>query len=84
MVTNDVNRRVTVRLVEVPWDRAMDLIITTNGLDKEQIGNVVRISTAGTLKTEKDALVAAKKSKEDLEPLADYLFQRKLCKSQRP
>ena len=74
VVTNDVNRRVTVRLVEVPWDQAMDLIITTNGLDKEQIGNVVRISTAGTLKTEKDALVAAKKSKEDLEPLQTIYF----------
>ena len=47
VVTSDVNRRVTVRLVEVPWDQAMDLIIITNGLDKEQIGNVVRISTAG-------------------------------------
>ena len=74
IVTNDVNRRVTVRLVEVPWDQAMDLIISTNGLDKEQIGNVVRISTAGTLKAEKDALIAAKKSKEDLEPMQTVYF----------
>src|SRR5262245_47779498 len=32
VVTDDVNRKVTLRLVEVPWDQAMDLIITTNGL----------------------------------------------------
>jgi type IV pilus assembly protein PilQ len=69
VVTADVNRRVTLRLVEIPWDQALDLIIDTNGLGKEQVGNVVRISTAGTLKSEKDALIAAKKSKEDLEPL---------------
>jgi type IV pilus assembly protein PilQ len=69
VVTADVNRRVTLRLVEVPWDQALDLIIATNGLDKEQIGNVVRISTAGALKSEKDALIAARKSKEELEPL---------------
>jgi type IV pilus secretin PilQ/predicted competence protein len=69
VVTADVNRRVTIRLVEIPWDQALDLIIDTNGLGKEQVGNVVRISTAGTLKSEKDALIAAKKSKEDLEPL---------------
>jgi type IV pilus assembly protein PilQ len=32
VVTDDVNRKVTLRLVEVPWDQAMDLLITTNGL----------------------------------------------------
>jgi type IV pilus secretin PilQ/predicted competence protein len=74
IVTNDVNRKVTVRLVEVPWDQALDLIIDTNGLGKEQVGNVVRISTAGQLKAEKDALVAAKKSRDDLEPLQTVYF----------
>ena len=74
IVTNDVTKKVTVRLVEVPWDQALDLIIDTNGLGSEQIGNVVRISTAGTLKAEKDALIAANKSKEDLEPLQTVYF----------
>src|SRR5690349_939833 len=81
VVTNDVNRRVTVRLVEVPWDQAMDLLIATNGLDKEQIGNVVRISTAGALKAEKDALIAAKKSKEDLEPMQTVYFTLNYAKA---
>ena len=81
VVTSDVNRRVTLRLVEVPWDQAMDLIITTNGLDKEQLGNVVRISTAGALKTEKDALIAAKKSKEDFEPLLTTYFNVNYAKA---
>ena len=69
VVTDDVNRKVTIRLVEVPWDQAMDLLINTNGLDKEEVGNVIRISTAGRLKSERDALAAAKKSEENLEPL---------------
>lgn len=81
VVTNDVNRRVTVRLVEVPWDQALDLIITTNGLDKEQIGNVVRISTAATLKAEKDALVAAKKAKEDLDPMQTIYYTLNYAKA---
>jgi type IV pilus assembly protein PilQ len=81
VVTADVNRRVTVRLVEVPWDQAMDLIINTNGLDKEQVGNVVRISTAGTLKSEKDALLAARKSKEDLEPLLTTYYNINYAKA---
>jgi type IV pilus assembly protein PilQ len=74
IVTNDVNRKVTIRLTEVPWDQALDLIIDTNGLGKEQVGNVVRISTAGQLKAEKDALAAAQKAKEDLEPLQTAYF----------
>ena len=74
LVTDDVNRKITVRLIEVPWDQAMDLIVDTNGLGKEEVGNVVRISTAGRLKAERDALAAAKKSEENLEPLETAYF----------
>jgi type IV pilus assembly protein PilQ len=74
VVTNDVNRKVTLRLVDVPWDQALDLLIDTNGLGKEQIGNVVRISTAAQLKTERDALLAARRSEETLEPLHTVYF----------
>ena len=74
IVTDEVNKRVTLRLIEVPWDQALDLLIQTNGLEKEQIGGVVRISTAQQLKKEKDELVAAQKSKEDLEPLQTAYF----------
>ena len=81
IVTADVNRKVTLRLVEVPWDQALDLLINTNGLGKEQIGNVVRISTAGTLKTERDAVVAARKSEENLEPLLTVYFNVNYAKA---
>ena len=74
IVTADVNRRVTLRLLEVPWDQAMDLIISTNGLDKEQIGNVVRISTAGTFRTERSDLLAAKTAREAFEPMQTVYF----------
>ncbi len=69
VVTDEVRKRVTVRLVDVPWDQAMDLLIDTNGLGKEQMGNIVRISTAGQMKSERDALLAAQKAQESLEPL---------------
>src|SRR6185503_14850805 len=74
IVTADVNRRVTLRLLEVPWDQAMDLIISTNGLDKEQIGNVVRISTAGTFRTERSDLLAAKTAREAFEPMQTVYY----------
>ncbi|HKY08419.1 MAG TPA: type IV pilus secretin PilQ, partial [Candidatus Binatia bacterium] len=74
VVTADVNRRVTLRLIEVPWDQAMDLLISTNGLDKEQIGNVLRISTANTFRAERADLLAAKRAREDFEPLQTVYY----------
>ena len=69
IVTDDVVKKVTVRLVDVPWDQALALLIDTNGLGKEQMGNVVRISSAAQLKEEKEALKAAKDAEDNLEPL---------------
>ncbi len=74
VVTSDVNRRVTLRLVEVPWDQAMDLLISTNGLDQEEIGNVVRISTLPQMKSDRDARAANQKAKENEESLQTVYF----------
>lgn len=69
VVTGDVQRRVTMRLVDIPWDQAMDLLLDTNGLDKEQVGNVVRISTVQQLRSEREARRAAKEAAERAESL---------------
>jgi len=81
VVTDEVNKKVTLRLLEVPWDQALDLLIDTNGLGKEQNGNIVRISTAAQLKAEKDALAAAQKAKEDLEPLQTVYYNVNYAKA---
>lgn len=74
VVTDDVTRKVTVRLVDVPWDQALDLIVETHGLGVERIGNVVRISTVGRLRKEREDLVAARKAAETAEiPTTAYL-----------
>ena len=69
VVTGEVQKRVTLRLIDVPWDQALDLLIDTNGLGKTQVGNIVRISTAAQIKADKDALAAARKAEENLEDL---------------
>jgi len=69
IVTPDVQRKVTVRLVDVPWDQSLDLLVATNGLGKEQMGNVVRISTTDQFKRESDARAAAQKAKQGEEAL---------------
>ena len=65
----DVKGKVSLRLIEVPWDQAFDIILKTNGLGMVQEGNVVRIMPAGKIKQETDEALASKKAKEKLEDL---------------
>jgi len=69
VVTEDVVKKVTVRLVDIPWDQAMDILLETNGLGKEQVGNVVRISSVQRLRSERDAIRAAQEAEKKIEPL---------------
>lgn len=74
VITDDVNRKVTLRLIEVPWDQAMDLIIDTNGLAKEEADSIIRISTAARMTTERQAQLAARKASQTVEvPQLSYL-----------
>src|SRR5688572_557102 len=81
IVTDDVNRKVTIDLKEVPWDQAMDLLIDTNGLAKEELGNVIRISTETRLKAERDQRLATEKTKENLEALQTVYFNVNYAKA---
>ncbi len=47
-----VKGTLTIVLDEVPWDQALDIVLQNNGLDKQLNGNVLRIATRSTLKTE--------------------------------
>ncbi|RLA94122.1 MAG: hypothetical protein DRG69_05850 [Deltaproteobacteria bacterium] len=74
LVTDDVRGRVTLRLVDVPWDQALDIILETHNLGMEKVGNVIRISTLQRLQKEKEARAKAVKAKETLEPLVTELM----------
>ncbi len=52
VATGDVTGRVTLRLVNVPWDQALAVVLHANGLEKMRSGNVVTISTAARLEAE--------------------------------
>ena len=47
-----VKGSLTIVLDEVPWDQALDIVLQNNSLDKQLNGNVLRIATRATLKTE--------------------------------
>ncbi|WP_240923920.1 type IV pilus secretin PilQ [Mariprofundus ferrooxydans] len=69
IMSDDVKGVLTMRLIDVPWDQALDLILSARGLGKEQNGNVVRIAPLAVLKADANARKEAKQSVEDVAPL---------------
>lgn len=74
IATEDVKGKVTIRLVDVPWDQALDIILQANNLGIERIGNVIRIAPLDRLRKEKEARAKAIKATEELEPLVTELI----------
>ncbi|WP_459941011.1 type IV pilus secretin PilQ [Deferrisoma palaeochoriense] len=66
---DDVQGKVTVRLVDVPWDQALDVILKTRGLDKVREGNVLRIAPAERLAQEKARKLEQEKAEKEQAPL---------------
>lgn len=66
---DEVKGQVTIRLVDVPWDQALDVILLTKGLGFVRVGNVLRIAPAGVIKSEEEARLQEKRAKEKLEDL---------------
>ncbi|PTL78538.1 type IV pilus secretin PilQ [Vitiosangium sp. GDMCC 1.1324] len=62
VVADDVSGKVTIRLRNVPWDQALDLILRTKSLGKEEIGNIVRVAPLKTLEEEAKLRQERKKS----------------------
>ncbi|HTP25929.1 MAG TPA: type IV pilus secretin PilQ, partial [Anaeromyxobacteraceae bacterium] len=69
IVADDVSGKVTVSLRNVPWDQALDLVLKTKGLDKEEMGNVIRIAKIEDIAKEQQARAEAEKARAPLIPL---------------
>jgi type IV pilus assembly protein PilQ len=54
ITTDDVKGKITIRLVNVPWDQALDVILASKNLISVEEGNVLRITTWDTLKKERE------------------------------
>ena len=75
IASDDVTGKVTLRLIDVPWDQALDVILKTNGLDQVTEGNVIRIAPINKLREEREALREAKRAQEMLENLQVKYFR---------
>ena len=65
----EVSGNVTIRLVDVPWDQALDIILLTKGLGFVRIGNILRIAPIDVLQREEQARLQERRAKEKLEDL---------------
>jgi type IV pilus secretin PilQ/predicted competence protein len=62
--------KVTLKLVDVPWDQALEVILKNHGLDKVLEGNVLRVAPVDKLKQERESFKQARVAEEELEPLS--------------
>jgi len=74
IVADDVKGTLTLKLVDVPWDQALDIILTSKGLDKVQHGNILRVAPVEALKKERELALANDKAAKQLEPTKLKIF----------
>ncbi|MCL5977169.1 MAG: type IV pilus secretin PilQ [Nitrospirae bacterium] len=58
----DVKGKISMKLLSVPWEQALEIILKTFGLEKIMDGNVIRIVTLDAIQKEKDAVAKAKEA----------------------
>ena len=76
IITSDtVTGNITLRLKDVPWDQALDIILQTRGLDSRRSGNVIWIAPRDELATREKLALEAQQQISDLEQTRTETFQ---------
>jgi type IV pilus assembly protein PilQ len=76
IITSDtVSGNITLRLKDVPWDQALDIILQTRGLDSRRSGNVIWIAPRDELATREKLALEAQQQISDLEQTRTETFQ---------
>src|SRR5271156_430715 len=75
VVSDSVNGNLTLRLQNVPWDQALDIVLRTKGLDKRRQDNVIIIGPTDELATREKAELAAHKEVQELSPVHTEFLQ---------
>jgi len=74
VVGEGVKAKVTMKLVSVPWDQALDMILKMNGLGKIRQSNILWIDSLANLAKQENEEVQARDAKINAEPLIDRVF----------
>jgi type IV pilus assembly protein PilQ len=75
VASDTVSGRITLRLKNVPWDQALELILKTKGLDKRQVGNVLLVAPAAEIAAREKQELENQKQISELAPLRTEFIQ---------
>lgn len=82
IVSDTVQGDITIRLDDVPWDQALDLIMQTKGLGKRIDGNILMVAPSEELAIRESSELKNKKEVEDLAPLYSEYIQINYAKAE--
>ncbi|MFG0722923.1 type IV pilus secretin PilQ [Pseudomonas sp. GLN_6] len=81
VASDTVKGNITLRLQNVPWDQALDLVLKTKGLDKRKVGNVLLVAPADEIAARERQELEAQKQIAELAPLRRELIQVNYAKA---
>jgi type IV pilus assembly protein PilQ len=81
VVSDSVQGSVTLRLQNVPWDQALDIVLRTKGLDKRRNDNVIIVAPTEELAAREKAELAARADVQELAPLRSEYLQVNYAKA---
>jgi type IV pilus assembly protein PilQ len=81
VISDSVGGNVTLRLQNVPWDQALDVVMRTKGLDVRRDGNVMFIAPAGEIAARERELLSARQQTQQLSPLRTEYLQVNYAKA---
>lgn len=82
VASDTVDGNVTLRLQDVPWDQALDLVLKSKGLGKRQDGNIIRVAPLDELNKQEQEELEARQVVEELEPLRTEIIQVNYTKAE--
>lgn len=81
VASDTVSGRITLRLKNVPWDQALELVLKTKGLDKRQVGNVLMVAPAAEIAERERQEIEANKQIAELAPLRSEFIRIRYAKA---
>jgi type IV pilus assembly protein PilQ len=81
VVSDTVKGRVTLRLQNVPWDQALDIVLRTKGLDMRRKDTVILVAPQAEIAAREKAELAAQKDIQELAPLRTEFLQVNYAKA---
>ncbi|MFT5138571.1 MAG: type IV pilus assembly protein PilQ [Lysobacterales bacterium] len=74
VVADNVSGSLTLRLTNVPWDQALDIVLDARNLDKRSNGNVIWIAPTADIANREQQLLQAIQDRQELEPLQTVMI----------